>query len=117
MEKLGTTTFYDANDAAYTFDVYPLDAAFHDGGAVYVVAQRHEDENGAFEYDPVYIGQTSDLSNHFGEHPRQACFEEHNAATVCVFADPERATRQEIETALLNRYDAPCNDVASQENE
>lgn len=109
MEKLGTTTFYDANEAAYTFDVYPLDAAFHDGGAVYVVARRYQDEDGSFAHDPVYVGQTDDLSTHFRSHPRRSCFEKHDADAACVFADPEQATRQEIETALLQRYEAPCN--------
>ena len=111
MQKIGTTTFFDANDAAYTFDVYPVDADLNATGAVYVVARRRQADDGSFAYDPVYIGQTEDISKHLANHPRRACFREYDADVVCVFTDDEKTTRQEIETVLLQRHEAPCNHV------
>lgn len=85
----------------YTFNEYPFGTEFRPIGAVYVVLKERQ---------PIYVGQTGDLSVRFVDHHKHQCMRRHGATVICILAVSSEAERLRIEQDLLDNYDWPCND-------
>ena len=101
----------------YSFDVYPWRTPFNSVGAVYMVLKK----NGT-NYDPIYIGQTNDLSEpiyigqtndlseRFDNHHKRTCFNRHGKTHIAVYGESSASRRFSIETDLVRNYSPVCND-------
>jgi hypothetical protein len=96
-----------ASGCEYEFGVYRWGQAFKPLGGVYLVLKRR----GLLQasYDPLYIGQTGDLSERFDAHHKQGCFDQHARTHIGVKVEASEQTRLMIERDLLSKYQTPCN--------
>ena len=100
MASLGTITL-----AGYVFSIYPRSATFKAIGAVYVMAKKTAQSN----YTLIYVGETGDASERPFNHHRSDCFDRHGADHVFLRSESKRQKRLDIETAVRQKYDPPCN--------
>jgi len=106
MVKQATVTLTGASGRNYDFEVYPWDTQFNHVGAVYCVLRRKPEGN----FNIIYIGQTGDLSERFGDHHKQQCFDRNGKTHIGVYPEPSEARRLTIEADLLGKYKPACND-------
>ncbi len=105
MAKVDTISATGASGRSYSFDVYPWGTSFNSAGAVYMVLKR----NGS-NYTPIYIGQTSDLSERFDSHHKRTCFDRNGKTHIAVHGESSKSRRFDIETDLVRSYSPTCND-------
>lgn len=111
MSKISTASFRGGSGTRYPFEVYNWDIFFREGlTGVYCIARRYKLEDGSFTLDPIYIGESEDLSKICGFHRKQACLQQYQANVRCVFQVQNPQRRQYIVQDLLEGYDVPCND-------
>jgi hypothetical protein len=84
----------------YTFSEYAIGTEFKPVGAVYMFLNVRE---------PVYVGQTEDLSERFDNHHKADCIRRRGATVICVLVVSSEAERLAIERDLLANYSWPCN--------
>lgn len=109
MAKIEDVTFTGASGRRYQFGAYPWGADFKELGAVYVVTRRSAGVLGGSSYAPLYIGQTSDLSERFDNHHKASCFVRNGVNSICVYVEGAESTRLGIERDLLGSHQTPCN--------
>ena len=109
MAKLGTITLKGLSGTEYKFNVYKWDTDFDDIGAVYYISNRHKDDDGGWKHTKIYIGQTGDLSDHFDNHHKSECFEDHDVNAVSVHRDDDEDSRLVKEIDLIMVLNPPCN--------
>ncbi len=116
MAKQGTVTAEGGSGRRYVFDVYPwndLDVprgtVFAPVGAVYLVLKKTGQIQAGYDYDVLYIGQTANLTGHFDDHHKQACFDRNARTHIGVLRCSQERDRLAIEADLLNRYKTACN--------
>ena len=90
----------------YPMEVYPWNTSFKAVGGVYMVL-RKQFTNGS--YDPLYVGETGDLSERFDSHHKQYCFDQNHKSHIAVMVENSQARRLTIEADLVNNYHPPCN--------
>jgi len=105
MAKVDTISATGDSGRSYSFDVYPWGPSFNSAGAVYMVLKK----NGS-NYDPIYIGQTGDLSERFDNHHKRDCFDRHGKTHIAVHGGSSESRRFDIETDLVRNYSPVCND-------
>jgi hypothetical protein len=110
MAQLGTVTLTGASGTEYMFNVYPCGTKFETFGAVYYVSKRTEQPDGTGSHAEIYIGQAKDMSGVFENHPKESCFEKHNANCISVREDSHEDERLKIEKDLIEAYKPPCNE-------
>jgi predicted GIY-YIG superfamily endonuclease len=110
MSEYGTVTFIGKSRKTYTFTAYSWDQEFKAVGAVYVITKRSPKSGGGMDHEPVYIGQTNDLSTRFDNHHKALCFKQKGANSKCVMVEETEKTRLAVESDLIDNYNAPCND-------
>ena len=108
MPKLGTLFLKGKSGTSYPFVVYSLDSNFSKIPAVYVVTDRHKNEE-SYSHNIIYIGQTDNLKERFENHHKQNCFDKHNANVLCIHQESSEKKRLTIETDLIEVKNAPCN--------
>ena len=109
MAKPADITFRGRSGTEYTFGVYLMDTSFNEDGAVYFVTRRYQKPEGGYTHDPIYVGQTEDLSTRFDDHHKQSCFDRKNANCVCAYVENSESKRFDIEDDLIQNYVPPCN--------
>ena len=72
MAEEGTLTARGVSGATYEFWVYPWNTSLKPEGGVYLVLKKAA-RNG--NYDLLYVGQTTDLSERFEVHHKKPCFD------------------------------------------
>jgi predicted GIY-YIG superfamily endonuclease len=91
--------------------VYPIDQEFNAVGAVYVVSRQYKNSSDArYTHDPIYAGQTDNLSTRFDSHHKADCFKDHEANCICVHVDDDEESRLSKEDDLNKGLQPPCND-------
>ncbi len=110
MAELGTVTFVGQSGRQYEFQTYSLDTIFRPVGAVYGMFQRYwKQDVGRYYFVPLYFGQTGDMSNRFGDHHRQRCFDQNGVNCIGVHMDADERSRFAKETDLIRQWDPTCN--------
>jgi len=106
MSKNETVSVKGASGANYTFYVYPWGTDLKSIGGVYMVL-RNSTSNG--NYDILYIGQTSDLSERFDNHHKKPCFDRNRKTHISAKVESSEQRRLTIESDLLGNYNTTCN--------
>jgi predicted GIY-YIG superfamily endonuclease len=89
----------------YEFGVYVWGTSFKPIGGVYLVLKKLPAGN----YNILYIGQTSDLSERFDNHHQAACFVRNGRTHIGVLVEGSEQRRLAIETDLIRNYRTSCN--------
>ena len=92
---------------SYTYYIFPIDTNFDQNPGNYVFAK----ETSPRRWTPVYIGETSDLSERFDNHHKMPCIR--RAGATHIHAHINRAgaqARRSEEADLVNRWKPQCND-------
>ena len=65
--------------------------------------------NAQNQWEPIYIGQTGDLSERFDSHHAMDCIDREGATHIHVHLNSSaEETRREEERDLIDSYDPPC---------
>lgn len=110
MTSIATLTLTGASGAKYDFVVYPFDTKFNSVGAVYAVTRRTAKPDGGGDHAVVYVGETEDLGERFGNHHKTQCFERNRANCICVHRDSGGRSRLAKEADLIKAHKPVCND-------
>lgn len=84
----------------YRFHLYPIGTSFKPLPGVYVFLKGG---------DPVYVGETADLSERFDNHHKAMAIRRHGANQIGVLVESNGERRLAIERDLLGGYHWPCN--------
>lgn len=112
MSKISVLTLTGTSGKKYEFNVYPFDTNFKAFGAVYYVSKRTKKLNGGGSHSPIYIGQTSDMSDRFDNHHKATCFTRHDANCLSIHQEEDELERIRNEKDLIEAYDLPCNEMS-----
>ena len=90
---------------SYKYYIHPI-CSFKAAPGNYIFASK----SFSGEWIPIYIGQTSDLSERFDNHHKATCIIDHGATHIHVHvsSDDENVRREE-EQDLIDLYQPPCN--------
>jgi hypothetical protein len=106
MPKVGEASFLGSSRALYSFNVYTMDSDFRDDiSAVYVFSSTNEKG----QYQPVLVGETSQLGNHVRGQKSSPQLKENGAKFICVQLDKDENNRKSTATDLISYYTPPCN--------
>jgi hypothetical protein len=86
----------------YAFQVYSLDTTFKSLPGVYIFLSSSN-------HNPVYVGETGDLSCRFDDHHKAGPIRQHGADRIGVLLEQDAERRLAIERDLLSNYNWPCN--------
>lgn len=107
--KIDAVTFVGRSGDRYEFRVYVWDTKFKSLPAVFVVAARHIEPGQEPRYEPLFVGETGDLSKTFANHPRSDCFQMYYANVVGVLKEQDAAARGRMSRDLIDALGPPCN--------
>jgi hypothetical protein len=113
MAKISDATFHGNSGKAYGFQVWPMNQAFNGVGAVYAVTRRYQSSEGGFKHEIIYVGETEDLSERFGNHHKANCFARKDANCICTHLDGDSDSRLAKEDDLIQKHVPHCNDRIS----
>ena len=90
----------------HTYWIYPIGQEFSAVPGNYIFAKETEPNTWA----PIYIGETSDLSERFDNHHAMACIKRNGATHIHVHRNNggEKARKAE-EADLIAKWNPPCN--------
>ena len=89
----------------YTYEVYPIGTNFRPVPGNYIFARYAPGE-----WFPIYIGETSDLSQRFDNHHAMPCIKRNGATHIHVHENNSGvAARRAEESDLIRRWNPPCN--------
>jgi hypothetical protein len=92
----------------YDYWVYPISTTFKDEPGNYIYAKR----NSAGNWQAVYIGQTSSLSQRLASHEKEQSVIRHGGAThILAHLSTSPLGRKMEETDLIRNYRPPFNDT------
>jgi hypothetical protein len=98
-----------ASGKKYTVFVYGMDVAFKAVGGVYAFTLATQTAAGGYTHSVLYIGQTGDLSERFGNHHKEECVKRRGANRHCAMVVENEEARLAIEQDLIAAYNPPCN--------
>jgi hypothetical protein len=110
MAALGKMVFTGKSGKAYRFKVYPLSSRFRKISGVYIIGTRVRGTNGGRRLVPIYVGQTEDFSQPFGQHHKAQEFIEQGANCICLQSDAVEESRAAKEQDLIAALRPTCND-------
>jgi hypothetical protein len=91
----------------YTYEIHPIDTSFKGLPGNYIFAKETKPNT----WTPVYIGETSNLSERFDDHHKKPCVDRNGATHIHVHVnDAGEAARRAEEQDLIAAYRPPCND-------
>lgn len=90
---------------SYQFQVFEWGTRFKSISAVYVIIRQKLSGH----YAILYTGQTSDLSNRFDAHNKQACFDRHCKTHIGVMPESSEAKRLAVEADIIAAHHPVCN--------
>jgi hypothetical protein len=100
MAKIGTIKLLE-----HDFNIYPRSEKFNSIGVIYVMAKLTKTSS----YSLIYVGETGNASQRPFNHHRKDCFDKHGADHVFIKSESNHQNRLDIETAIRQHYDPPCN--------
>jgi len=90
----------------YTYWVYNIGTSFKESPANYVFAK----ETKPSALQPIYIGETGDISERFDNHLKMPCILNNGATHVCVRkTNDDKKARCKEESDLIENYHPVCN--------
>ncbi len=90
----------------YKYFIYPLGTSFSAVPGNYIFSK----ETSPNHYRPIYIGETSDLSERFDSHHKMACIKRNGATHIHVHqTNGGVAVRRAEESDLVSRWKPVCN--------
>jgi hypothetical protein len=107
--KIDEVAFAGRSGERYDFRVYVWETKFKAVPGVYVVASRTIEPGQPAQYEPLFVGETTDLSAIFGSHPRNECFQMYFGNVVGVLKEGDDTRRTSILADLLDGLAPPCN--------
>ena len=91
----------------YKYWIYEIGTTFDEVPANYIFAKETTQGN----FSPIYIGQTSDLSERFDNHHKMPCIRREGATHICAHKSSANETTRKVEEAdLIQRWNPDCND-------
>ena len=95
-----------ASGKKYGYWIYEIGTTFKDTPGNYIYAKETKPRY----WRPVYIGQTSSLSDRLADHDKEACAKRNGATHIHAHtsSDSERDRRAE-ENDLIDKWDPVCN--------
>lgn len=100
-----TITISGKSKRTYKFDLYPKSYSWNSVAGVYLVLRQSMSK-----YDPIYIGETSDLGDRFQNHHKRTCFERNGWTHLGFLHEKNLKKRRAIESDILGNYKWYCND-------
>ena len=107
--KIDQIALAGGSGASYDFRVYVWETKFKAIPGVYVVASRTIEPGQPPQYQPLFVGQTADLSAALRGHPRDECFQMYLGNVIGVLKESDDARRTSILSDLLDGLAPPCN--------
>ena len=107
--KIDEVAFAGHSGTRYNFRIYVWETKFKTVPGVYVVASRTVEPGQQAQYEPLFVGQTADLSAALKAHPRDECFQMYYANVVGMLKETDDARRTAILADLLDGLTPPCN--------
>ena len=89
----------------YQHWIYDLNISFKPGAGIYIFAK----ETKPHSWSPVYIGQTSDLSERFDNHHAMKCALRNGATHIHAHSNDNENRRLEEEMDLIEHWSPTCN--------
>lgn len=100
MGKITDVNATGRSGNSYSFRVYSLDTTFKNLPGVYIFLRGSQ---------PVYVGETEDLSSRFDGHHKATAIQREGADRIGVLVESDDNRRLAIERDLLANYKWPCN--------
>ena len=97
----------------YGYAIYKLDETYKAVPANYVFVKEITAAQGSTPalFNPIYVGQTSDISQRFENHRKMPCIKRDGATHICVHISSEdEAVRLAEESDIIKQWNPPCND-------
>lgn len=95
-----------ASGAKYKYYIYKIGASLKAEGGNYIFAKLDAQNR----WTPIYIGQTSNLSERFDNHHKADCIKRNGATHIHAHLNSLKQDRLDEETDLLQNFSPPCND-------
>jgi len=107
MTDLGIIEWEGTSGKKYKYWIYKIDTTFEAVAGNYVFARNIDQKY----WQPVYIGQTSDLSERFDDHHKMPCIKQEEATHIHVHKSSDNeAERLAEESDLVKKWNPICND-------
>jgi hypothetical protein len=87
----------------YTYWVYPIDTTFKDEPGNYIYAKR----NSAGQWQPVYIGQSSSLSQRLASLVAEQAAIRFGATHILAHLNSDERARKDEESDLIDKFVPP----------
>jgi hypothetical protein len=107
--KIDEIAFAGRSGTSYDFRVYVWETKLKAVPGVYVVAARTVEPGQPPQYEPLFVGQTDDLSAALRSHPRDDCFQMYYRNVIGVLKESDDARRRSILSDLIDGLAPPCN--------
>ena len=100
-----TVTWPGHSEKKYTYYVYKIGTPLKAAPGNYIFAKRT-----ATGWIPIYIGETSDLSERFDNHHKMPCIKRNGATHIHAHVNNSGVTaRRAEESDLIKRWKPSCN--------
>ena len=104
--KAETIDWTGQSGQKYRYWIYPIGTTFTAVPGNYIFARETEPAR----FRPIYIGETSDLSERFDNHHKMACIKRHAATHIHVHQnDGGQVSRRQEESDLIAKWNPTCN--------
>ena len=103
--KTKTINWTGQSGQQYKYWIHPIGTNFKSEGGNYIFAK----EISPNRWQPVYIGQTSDLSERFDNHHKEHCIKSNGATHIHVHTNASETSRLAEERDLIQKWDPVCN--------
>lgn len=110
MTPIGIVTIAGGSGEELEFLAYSWDADFAPVGAVYMITKCISKPDGSLQHEPIYVGQTNDLSTHFDSHYKTECLARYGGNCVCVLTIGDEELRLQVASDITGAYQPVCND-------
>ena len=94
-----------ASGETYNYWIYQIGENFKDKPGNYIYAKETNPQS----WRPVYIGQTSSLSERLADHEKEACATRNGATHIHAHTSGELRLRRAEEDDLIEKWDPVCN--------
>lgn len=104
--QVQTITWRGQSGAGYKYWIYPISAEFKAVAGNYIYAR----ETKPGSYQPIYIGQTSNLAERPDNHHKMPCIKLNGATHIHVHTNSGgEVARLSEETDLVRKWNTVCN--------
>ena len=107
MSSEGNIKWPGASGSSYDYQIYKIGTEFKNVPGNYIFAK----ETSQSRWTPIYIGETSNLSERFDDHHKMPCIRRHGSTHIHVHTSSSNANvRRTEESDLLAAWNTTCND-------